>query len=336
MMNRVNDQEDVGARSIVVTGGAGFIGSHLVERLLDAGNVVTVLDRQMGKNLREVVGNKNFTFVQVDVRDAETLHQLVPRDATHIFHLSSIVGIKHYMADPLGVMDVNVGGTRNVLEVARARDAKVLLTSTSEVFGKNPKTPWKEDDDRVLGSTSVDRWSYSSSKAVAEHMVLAAHKAYGLKATVTRFFNVYGPRQPPDLLVSQSIFKALRGERPLLYDGGSMTRCLTYVDDAVEGTLRAMFYTGTDGEVFNLGNPREVTVRQVVEAVLKHAGTVDAWEDVDTAQRFGKAYEDILRRVPDVAKAERVLDWRAEVPMEVGVRRTVEWARAEPEWLVRA
>jgi UDP-glucose 4-epimerase len=211
----------------------------------------------------------------------------------------------------------------------------VVFTSTSEVFGKNPNSPFAEDDDRVLGSTRTARWSYSTSKAMAEHLVFAMHTTYKLPVTVVRYFNVYGPRQNPIFVVSQSIHRILNGRQPLLYDSGDQTRCFTYVDDAVAGTLLAADSRAAIGEAFNIGSMTETTVRDVVALAIKIANvdSVSNAEAIDTAARYGRRYEDIPRRIPDSTKAQRELGWRLQVDLEEGIRRTIDWARANPWYL---
>ncbi|MEI8083910.1 MAG: GDP-mannose 4,6-dehydratase, partial [Actinomycetes bacterium] len=202
-------------------------------------------------------------------------------------------------------------------------------------FGKNPNPPWAEDDDRVLGSTRTARWSYSTSKGMAEHLVFAMHSAHGLPVTVVRYFNVYGPRQTPIFVVSQSIHRILNGRAPLLYDSGDQTRCFTYVDDAVAGTLLAADSAAAIGEAFNIGSMTETSMRDVVDLAIKIASVdaVSEAEVVDTAAQFGGRYEDIPRRIPDSTKAQRELGWRLRVDVQEGIRRTVEWARANPWYL---
>ncbi len=197
--------------NILITGGCGFIGSHLTERLLGMGHKVTVFDTvplSETKNLQGVKDHENLTFVQGDIRNKEVLKEVVTKDLDKIFHLSAIVGVKNYIADPLHVIDVNINGTRNILEFAKKYNIRFLFTSTSEIYGKNPNIPWKEEHDRILGSTIVDRWCYSTSKAVCEHMIFALHKSADFPATIIRFFNVYGPRQKPDYVIPQSIRKS--------------------------------------------------------------------------------------------------------------------------------
>ena len=325
--------------NVVVTGGYGFIGSHLVSALLDRGDTVTVFD--FAKNTRDTSidfeRNPNFRFVQGDVTDLAALEEALKPGVDIVFHLAAVVGVENYLKEPLRVLDVNVTGTRNVLELSQRHGTHVVFASTSEVFGKNPNPPWAEDDDRVLGSTRTARWSYSTSKAMAEHLVFAMHSAYGLPVTVVRYFNVYGPRQSPIFVVSQSIQRILTGRQPLLYDSGEQTRCFTYVDDAVAGTLLAADSSAAIGEAFNIGSMTESTMREVVELAIKIAAvdSVSDAEAVDTAERFGERYEDIPRRIPDSTKAQQDLGWRLKVDVEEGIRRTIEWARANPWYLER-
>ena len=323
--------------NVVVTGGYGFIGSHLVSALLARGDVVTVFD--FAKNTRDTSidfdTHPNFHFVQGDVTDLAALGQALTPGVDTVFHLAAVVGVKNYLNDPLRVLDVNVIGTRNVLELSHRHGTRMVFASTSEVFGKNPNPPFAEDDDRVLGSTRTARWSYSTSKAMAEHLVFAMHSAHGLPVTVVRYFNVYGPRQAPIFVVSQSIHRILNGRAPLLYDSGDQTRCFTYVDDAVAGTLLAADSDAAIGAAFNIGSMTETSMRDVVDLAIKVADvdTVSSAEAVDTETRFGGRYEDIPRRIPDSTKAQRELGWRLRITVEEGIRRTVEWARANPWYL---
>jgi len=323
--------------NVVVTGGYGFIGSHLVSALLDRGDTVTVFD--FAKNTRDTSidfdRHPNFRFVQGDVTDIGSLSKALTSGVDTVFHLAAIVGVKNYMDDPLRVLDVNVIGTRNVLELSRQHGTRVVFASTSEVFGKNPNPPFAEDDDRVLGSTKTARWSYSTSKAMAEHLVFAMYSAYELPVTVVRYFNVYGPRQAPIFVVSQSIHRILNGHRPYLFDTGNQTRCFTYVDDAVAGTLLAAESDAAIGEAFNIGSMTETSMREVVDLAINIADvdSVSEAEAVDTAERYGGRYEDIPRRIPDSTKAQRELGWRLTVDVAEGIRRTIDWARANPWYL---
>jgi len=323
--------------NVVVTGGYGFIGSHLVSALLNRGDSVTIFDS--ARNTRDTSIDfdryDKFRYVQGDVTDLAGLEQALVPGVDTVFHLAAVVGVKNYMDDPLRVLDVNVTGTRNVLELSHRHGTRVVFASTSEVFGKNPNPPFAEDDDRVLGSTRTARWSYSTSKGMAEHLVFAMHAAYELPVTVVRYFNVYGPRQNPIFVVSQTIHRILNGYKPLLYDSGEQTRCFTFVDDAIAGTLLAADNSAAIGQAYNIGSMTETSMRDVVDLAIKTANvdSVTEAEAVDTVARYGGRYEDIPRRIPNSTKAQQELGWRLHVDVDEGIRRTIEWARANPWYL---
>jgi dTDP-alpha-D-glucuronic acid decarboxylase len=322
------------ASRAVVTGGCGFVGSHLVERLVSDGWEVTVLDGTgPGPDQQDL--RSHVRYLTGDVRDAGQVEAAVG-GADTVFHLAAVVGVDQYLARPLDVIDINFSGTRNVLAAAASARARVLVASTSEVFGKNPAVPWREDGDRVLGPTTADRWTYSTSKALGEHLTFAFARQHKMDATVVRYFNVYGPRQRPAYVVSRNVHRALNGIAPVVYDQGLQTRCFTYVDDAVEGTVRAAVNPGATGETFNIGNTAETTVAEAVGLIAALTGHGTAATSVDTGRVLGPAYEDLARRVPDTAKARALLDWRCAVPLEDGLSRTIAWARAHPEWLALA
>ena len=320
----------------LITGGSGFIGSHLVEKLLEEGNETHVFDSmplEKALNLATVKNHPGFRYCEGDIRSKAALESFWRPGARAVFHLASVVGIKNYIADPLKLIDIGVVGTKNLLEVAREHGTRVVFSSTSEVFGKNPSVPWDEKSDRVLGPTSVDRWSYSSSKAVCEHMLYAIYRQCGLPFSIVRFFNAYGPRQNPYFVVSQSIYKALRNEQPLLYDDGKMTRCFTYVEDIVKGVHEVAVNPQAVGEDFNLGNSVEISMKEVVETILNKAGSKAGYKMFNTQKEYGDRYEDIQRRIPKVEKAEKLLGWKAKIQFDEGVQRIIDWARNNPWWL---
>jgi dTDP-alpha-D-glucuronic acid decarboxylase len=314
---------------VLVTGGSGFVGSHLAEFLAEAGDDVTVFDVAPPR-LEQAA---SLRFIQGDVRDEDAVAKAFAHGFDTVYHLSAVVGVDRYLAVPVDVVEINMLGTLNLLRLAHVAGAKIVLASTSEVYGRNPATPWHEDADRVLGSTAVDRWSYSTSKALAEHLTFAYIRQHQLRAAIVRYFNVYGPRQRPAYVVSKSVHRALRGLAPEVYDGGSQTRCFTYVRDAVRGTVLAGTKPESEGECFNIGSDRESTVADVVGMICQLAGVPEVPAATDTADRFGATYQDITRRVPDTSKAREVLGFRATTALQEGLRKTIDWARANPWWL---
>jgi UDP-glucose 4-epimerase len=316
----------------VVTGGCGFIGSHLVEELIARGDDVTIFDGAPPPEW-QTTARARARFVQGDVLDREALATAITGGVDQVFHLAAVVGVDQYLARPLDVIDVNFTGTRNVLDLAHDAGAKVVVASTSEVFGKNPSVPWREDDDRVLGATAADRWTYSSSKALAEHLTFAFVRQRGLAATIVRYFNAYGARQRPGFVVSRSVHRALNGKPVVVYDDGRQTRCFTHISDAIRGTLAAADSEAANGEAFNIGSMTETTIGEAVDLIAELAGPGVEITQVDTSTKLGKSYEDLSRRVPDNAKAGRLLSWKPEVDLREGLTRTIEWARANQWWL---
>jgi UDP-glucose 4-epimerase len=314
---------------VLVTGGSGFVGSHLVEHLANAGHQVTVFDLAPPP----AGESGSVRYVHGDVRDDKALAGAFRPGIDTVYHLSAVVGVDRYLAVPGDVVEINLLGTLNLLRQAGDADAKVVVASTSEVYGKNPATPWAEEADRVLGSTSVDRWSYSTSKALAEHLTFAHVRQHGLRATIVRYFNVYGPRQRPAYVVSRSVQRALRGLAPEIYDDGQQTRCFTYIDDAIRGTVLAGESPKSGGECFNIGSDKETTVAEVVGIICELTKTLVPAVPLDTAARFGARYQDITRRVPDTSKARKVLGWECDTSLRTGLSKTIEWARDNPWWL---
>lgn len=319
---------------VVVTGGAGFIGSHLTERLLERGisvRVLDIFDKNKTPNLLKARSFKHFEYIQADVSDFEAVNKFITSEFDTIFHYASLVGIKKYVESPQEVINVNVRGTQNILEIADKLEIKLLFSSTSEIYGKNPDVPWHENSQRVLGSTLHERWTYSSSKAVAEHLVLALHKFKGLDATIVRYFNVYGPRQNPIFVVSQNMKNAFLNKPLLQYGNGHQSRCFTYVDDAVEATLQLAFQNKTG--VFNIGSSVETTVKELVHLVKAHFTDRVEIQILDVEKLYGDRYEDIDRRIPDVSKIYEAIGWEAKTSLEEGLEKTKLWIAQNKWWL---
>jgi dTDP-alpha-D-glucuronic acid decarboxylase len=312
--------------NVVVTGGFGFVGSHLVEELVDRGDVVTVYDPAPPPPDLQC-GRSRVRHVPGDVRDPALLATAITGDVDTVYHLAAVVGVDRYLARPRDVIEVNVVGTHHVLSRATSVGARVVVVSTSEVYGRNPSPPWDEDADRVLGSTTTDRWSYSTSKAAAEHLTFAYLRQEGLAASIVRYFNLYGPRQRPAYVISRTVDRLVRGLPPLLYDGGSQTRCFTYVTDAVEATLLAGTHPAALGESFNVGSDRETTVAYAVRLATRLSGATVEPAPLCTEAEFGPRYQDIPRRIPDTGKAREVLGWQSVTALPDGLCRTIAWAR---------
>jgi UDP-glucose 4-epimerase len=315
---------------VLITGGGGFVGSHLADGFLARGDEVVVLDNGSVAKTRHLIGKPGFHYVRDSIFDLEILEGLIAK-ADLVYHLAAVVGVEHYVGDPFEVLNVNVNGTQALLKLAFKHQRKVVFSSTSEVYGRNPKVPWREDDDRVLGSTRIDRWCYSTSKAVGEHFCFAYH-AMGLPVTITRYFNVYGPRLDKldvGRVITIFLGQALRNEPLTVIGDGLQTRCFTFIDDAVQATIAAGIGAGTDGEVFNIGTDVETTVLDLAQRIIAVTGSSSRIELVPQERVYGASYEDIGRRVPDVTKMRTVLGVTADTPLDAGLRKTVEWFQRE-------
>jgi len=315
---------------ILITGGGGFVGSHLSEALLSAGHEVFILEPGGTAKVRHLVGHERFRIVRDSVMSMDILDSLVAQ-VDLVYHLAAVVGVEYYVGDPYEVLNVNVNGTQNVLKAAFKYGRKVVFSSTSEVYGRNPTLPWSEDAARVLGSTRIDRWCYSTSKAVGEHFCFAYHKL-GLPVTVLRYFNVYGPRlDKVDVGRVITIFmgQLLRGEPLTVIGDGSQTRCFTYVDDAIGGTVAAGLGEKTNGEIFNIGNATETSIAELARLMIELSGSRSTIRFVSQEDVYGSSYEDIARRVPDTTRMETVLGVRSDVSLREGLEKTIAWFREE-------
>ncbi|MDD5555797.1 MAG: NAD-dependent epimerase/dehydratase family protein [bacterium] len=314
---------------VLITGGAGFLGSHLTDAFIREGNEVFILDTGSSFKIRHLLDNARFHFVHDTVFNLEMLESLIIK-CDLIYHMAAVVGVEHYVADPYAVLNVNINGTQNVLRLAHKHNRKVVFTSTSEVYGRNPKVPWDEDDDRVLGSTRIDRWCYSTSKAAGEHFC-HAYRKMGLPVVIVRYFNAYGPRlDRVDVGRVLTIFigQLLRNEPITVIGDGSQTRCFTYIDDAIRATVAAGLKPEAEGEIINIGTDVETTISELAETMIRVSGAASKIKFVAEESVYGKSYEDIQRRVPRVEKMHRILGVKADTPLEEGVRQTWEWFRA--------
>lgn len=314
---------------ILITGGAGFLGSHLTDAFLARGDDVTILDIISDLKVRHLLGNPRFHYVRDSVFNTEILDSLILK-CDLVYHLAAVVGVEHYVGDPYEVLNVNINGTQAVLKLAYKYNRKVVFSSTSEVYGRNPKVPFGEDDERVLGSTRIDRWCYSTSKAAAEHFCFAYHRL-GLPVVILRYFNVYGPRLDKiDVGRVITIFmgQVLRGEPVSVIGDGRQTRCFTYVSDAIRASVEAGINERAVGQIFNVGSDVETSILELAETMIRIAGSPSKIVFVPQAHVYGESYEDVPRRVPLLRQMHEVLGVRAETSLEKGLRQTIEWFRA--------
>lgn len=311
---------------ILITGGGGFVGSHLAEAELNRGSKVIVLDIAQPIKVKHLLENKNFRYVQGDILD-KTLIESLAGEVDLIYHLAAIANPEVYVTNPLKVLNIDLGGLQLVIEIAHRHNKKFIFTSSSEVYGKNLKVPWSEDDDRVLGPTQTPRWSYSTSKAMGEHYCFA-YSQKGLKMVILRFFNFYGPRLDfigKGRAIPSFLGKFLKGEPVEVVEPGDQTRCFTYIDDGIDGILKVAYLPEAEGDVFNLGSTKEITMLDLAKLMKRIGNFKSEIILVSAEKRFGKGYDDIFRRIPDITKAKNILKWEPKVELEEGLRKTINY-----------
>jgi UDP-glucose 4-epimerase len=312
----------------LVTGGAGFIGSHLTERLLKDGNKVTVIDNLSTGSLKNIEDFKNkpdLTFTEGDIRDVKLMERLAEQ-CDVIFHLAAAVGVQLIADKPVHTIETNIGGTETVLNVANKFGKKILIASSSEVYGKNESVTFHEDDDIVLGSTSLSRWSYACSKAVDEFLGLAFYQQYGLEVIIGRFFNTIGPRQTGryGMVVPRFVQWALKGKPVLIYGTGQQKRCFCYVADLVEAIIRLMNCEQAIGKVYNIGSTEEISIECLADKIIEMTGGKSKKEFVSYEVAYGRPIEDMMRRVPSLARIKKTIGWEPKTSLTDMLRITIE------------
>jgi UDP-glucose 4-epimerase len=313
---------------VLITGGAGFLGSHLADAHLARGDEVSVLDVAPDHKICHHLGDPRFQYIQGSILCQETLEGLIP-SADLIYHLAAVVGVEHYVGDPFQVLQVNINGTQAVLNLAFKYHKKVVFSSTSEVYGRSHQIPFDEDGERLLGSTRIDRWCYATSKGAGEHFCFAFHKL-GLPVVVLRYFNVYGPRMDRmgmGRVIAIFMGQLLRGEPLTVIGDGLQTRCFTYVDDAIRATMAAGLKEEAVGEVVNIGTEEELSIKELAEAMIRISGSRSTLKFVTQTEVYGPGYEDIRRRVPSIRKMRDILGVAPRISLDDGLRRTIEWFR---------
>jgi len=316
----------------LITGGAGFIGSHLSQRLLALGHDVVVIDDlSTGRrsNIAPLLGNSRFRFVFDNVRNSEIMHVLIePCDV--VFHLAAAVGVQLIVDKPVHTIETNIHGTEVVLAIANKFAKKVLLASTSEVYGKAEKVPFREDDDTIFGSTKFSRWAYGCSKAIDEFLGLAYHDQYGLPVIVVRLFNTVGPRQTGQygMVIPRFVGRALKNEPLQIYGTGKQSRCFAYVGDVVEALIGLMTTPAAAGQVFNIGTTEEIAIDALADKVIALTNSKSQKQYLDYQQAYGKPFDDMMRRVPCLDKIRSCIGYAPKMNLDATLKAVIEDLKA--------
>ena len=322
-------------RTFLVTGGAGFIGSHLTDLLLARGDHVVGFDNVSTGRMQNLQGpatHPNYRFVQGSVLDELAVDELV-HEADVVVHLAAAVGVKLIVEKPLRSFTTNIRGSEIVLEAAHRFRKKILVTSTSEIYGKNSAGPLAETADRILGSPSVSRWAYSTAKAVDEILAFAYHKERGLPTVVVRLFNTVGPRQSPayGMVIPRLVRQAVAGEPITVHGDGTQTRCFCHVTDVVAALATLLDEPAAEGDVFNVGSSDEISIIELARRIVDRAGSSSEITLIPYEQAYDSGFEDMQRRVPDTTKLRTLTGWHPTRTLDDILTETIAEAEAERE-----
>jgi UDP-glucose 4-epimerase len=318
---------------ILVTGGAGFIGSHLCELLLHNGhNVVAIDDLSTGRleNIHHLRPLPSFQFVRETIMNNQVLDRLTS-EADIVIHLAAAVGVKLIVENPVRTIVTNIMGTEAVLTTANRYGCKVLLASTSEVYGKGVKVPFSEEDDRLMGSTTHSRWAYATSKAVDEFLALAYHRQFGMPVVLMRFFNTVGPRQTGryGMVVPRFVRQALRNEAITVYGDGQQTRCFADVADVTEAIFKLALHPEAVGQVFNIGAVQEITIQGLAERVIQLTDSKSNIVFVPYDEAYAPGFEDMRRRVPSIDRIQNLIGYSPRCTLEDTLKRVIDYERSQ-------
>ena len=296
---------------VLVTGGAGFIGSHLADALIARGDQVIALDNfSTGStaNIKHIT--KNFEIIDGDIRNVELINDTI-KDVDLVFHMAAALGVHTILESPLESISTNIVGSEVVLNAAAKHKKRILIASTSEIYGKNPNQPLKETDDRVVGSPQKIRWSYSDAKAIEEAMAVALHQEKSLQVTTARLFNTVGPRQSGSygMVVPRFVKAALNNEPINIYGDGTQSRVFCHVLDAIEALLQLVATDKTINEVYNVGGSGEISIKTLAETIIKQTNSNSTIEYIAYEKAYAPGFEDMQRRVPDISKIKESLNW---------------------------
>ncbi len=316
---------------ILVTGGAGFIGSHLCELLIQRGHYVIAIDNlSTGRleNIQHLLPIPSFQFVRETITNSLVLDRLTS-EVDILIHLAAVVGVQLIVEDPVNTIATNIMGTEAVLTTANRYHCKVMIASTSEVYGKGFKVPLNEDDDCVMGPTSHSRWAYATSKAIDEFLGLAYYHQFGLPVIIMRFFNTVGPRQTGryGMVLPRFVRQALAGEPITIYGDGEQSRCFGDVADVIDATVKLASHPGAIGQVFNIGSPEEVTIRELAERVLTVTGSQSKIIYIPYDEAYAPGFEDMRRRVPDLGKIRGIIGYEPRYTLDDTIKRVVAYER---------
>ncbi len=318
-------------KNYLITGGAGFIGGHLCEMLLAKGHQVVAIDDLSTGSLENIQGLRDqpgFQFVRETIRNAQVLDRLCSQ-ADVIIHLAAAVGVKLIVEDPVHTINTNVMGTEAVLATANRYGCKVLIASSSEVYGKGVSAPFHEDDDCLIGPTTHSRWAYATSKAVDEFLGLAYQRQFGLPVVVMRFFNTIGPRQTGlyGMVVPRFVRQALRGEPIQVYGDGEQTRCFADVADVTAAVAQLAVEPGAVGQVFNIGSTEEISINALAELIIALTGSRSPIMRVPYDEAYAPGFEDMRRRVPSIDKIQHLTGYQPRCTLEDTLRKVIDYER---------
>lgn len=314
---------------ILITGGAGFIGSHLAEKLLAEGNEVSVIDNlSTGKysNIIHLIKNTNFKYSLDSILNREILKKLI-KECNQIYHLAAAVGVKYIIDNPLLSLRTNIVGTENVLEFANKYKKKVLLASTSEIYGKSNKMPFEEEDDRLLGSTHITRWSYSASKAIDEFLALAYYREKKLPIVIVRCFNTVGPRQTGQygMVIPTFVRNALLNHPITVYGDGKQSRCFCDVDDVTDGMIKLMNYKKAEGGIFNIGTDKDITIEELAKKIKKMTNSRSKIEYIKYEDAYEEGFEDMRNRKPDLSKIKKFIEYKPKYDLDQVLKKIINY-----------